>query len=87
MNGYKNPETFHLSLWMHNDEVLNNHLLPELLNGSRDITIAANKLKLLFVGNTSIIENHLQDNYKIMLEDVGDFSTIAWEELFTNCEG
>lgn len=31
MNGYKNDATYKMALWMHNDEGINNHVLPEML--------------------------------------------------------
>jgi len=90
MNGYKNAETFHLSLWMHNNEFVKNKLLPSILSTADGNKIEAGlKLSLIFLKGKNSYSAKIwgKEDYKIMLEDVGNFNVIAWEELFTNCEG
>lgn len=85
MNGYKNPETYHLALWLHNDEYLNNELLPTLLSRAEgNKLIAGEMLEDCFKqdDHSFIADLKGKDFYWKVRNDVGSLWRVQWQELF-----
>jgi len=85
MNGYKNPETYHLALWLHNDEYLNNILLHDLLNQAEGNKLVAGELlESCFSedADSFIADVKGKDFYWKVRNEVGSLWRVEWQELF-----
>jgi len=94
MNGYKNPETYHLALWLHNDDYLNNELLPSLLSQAEgNKLLAGEMLENCFNEDADPAYQHSfiadvkgKDFYWKVRNEVGSLWRVKWQELFNGTE-
>ena len=85
MNGYKNRETYDMSLWLHNDEYINNELLPSIFRVNNNCIYQAGEyLRKQFENKESFLwELPIS---KDIIEDVGSLWRVEWSELFEGLE-
>ena len=87
MNGYSNPETYHLALWLHNDEFLNNHWLPRILSRANGETYGAGQLLKESFEDLDVMKDLLgAELYQEIRFEVGSLWRVEWHEIFNGME-